>query len=160
MPRLDGHELPYFYRDVRDAHIGKLSDSIGRKPILIVVALFTHFLQFYPLMRFLTKCFYSSYDWRRCFWFGINSCTHLYGRNSGAENRGKLVATAIKHRSWFLCSILGHYYNKYYTGGAEFLTDENVWRWMLGVEALPALLYFVALFFVLKPSMVVCAKPS
>ena len=30
------------------------------------------------------------------------------------------------------------------------LTDENVWRWMLGVEFIPAVLYFLLLFFVPK----------
>ncbi|MDG2436525.1 MAG: MFS transporter [Polaribacter sp.] len=32
----------------------------------------------------------------------------------------------------------------------NFLTDENVWRWMLGIELIPALLYFSLLFFVPK----------
>jgi MFS family permease len=32
--------------------------------------------------------------------------------------------------------------------GMEFITEPNCWRWMLGAETVPALLYFVFLFFV------------
>jgi MFS family permease len=69
---------------------------------------------------------------------------------STAENRGKLVAIQQLNivLGFFAAFLSNYFFNKYNTSGETFLTDENVWRWMLGVELVPALLYFIFLFFV------------
>jgi len=45
----------------------------------------------------------------------------------------------------FLCNA---YLNGLNNDGAYGLTDNTVWRWMLGLEFFPAILYFILLFFV------------
>lgn len=40
--------------------------------------------------------------------------------------------------------------NSWFKSGSSFLTEDNIWRWMLGVEFFPAILYFLLLFFVPK----------
>ena len=153
MPRLDGPRVALLHRDVRDAHIRKLSDSIGRKPILIVVA-FLYALS--AILSAYAVSYEMLYTARMIGGVAFGSALILaptyIAEIAGAENRGKLVAIQQLNivLGFFAAFLSNYYFNKYYTGGAEFLTDENVWRWMLGVEALPALLYFVALFFVPK----------
>jgi len=47
--------------------------------------------------------------------------------------------------------LSNYYFNDLNTSGeASFLTNENVWRWMLGIEFIPAIIYFFALFFIPK----------
>jgi MFS transporter, SP family, arabinose:H+ symporter len=69
---------------------------------------------------------------------------------STAENRGKLVAIQQLNivLGFFAAFLSNYFFNKFNTPNNSFLTDENVWRWMLGVELIPAVLYFMALFFV------------
>jgi MFS family permease len=51
---------------------------------------------------------------------------------------------------FFAAFLSNYFFNKYNTTESTFLTDENVWRWMLGVELIPALCYFIFLFFIPK----------
>ena len=52
---------------------------------------------------------------------------------------------------FFAAFLSNYYFNKAFSGGeSTFLTDENVWRWMLGVEFIPAIVYFILMFFVPK----------
>ena len=71
---------------------------------------------------------------------------------STAENRGKLVSLQQLNIvfGFFAAFLSNYFFNKYNTIDSAFLTDENVWRWMLGVELIPAIIYFVFLFFVPK----------
>jgi len=46
--------------------------------------------------------------------------------------------------------LSNYFFNKYTASETTFLTDQNVWRWMLGVELIPAVCYFIFLFFVPK----------
>ena len=71
---------------------------------------------------------------------------------STAENRGKLVSIQqLNIVLGFFAAFLSNYYlNQYNVSGSEVLSDENVWRWMLGVEFFPAIFYFGLLFFVPK----------
>jgi SP family arabinose:H+ symporter-like MFS transporter len=71
---------------------------------------------------------------------------------STAENRGKLVSLQQLNIvfGFFAAFLSNYFFNKYNTLESSFLTDENVWRWMLGVELIPAVIYFVFLFFVPK----------
>ena len=71
---------------------------------------------------------------------------------STAENRGKLVSIQQLNIvfGFFAAFLSNYFFNKYNTSENIFLTDENVWRWMLGVEVIPAVIYFIFLFFVPK----------
>jgi SP family arabinose:H+ symporter-like MFS transporter len=51
---------------------------------------------------------------------------------------------------FFAAFLSNYFFNVYNTTESTFLTDENVWRWMLGVELIPAVIYFTFLFFVPK----------
>ena len=140
---------------------GKLSDVVGRKPILLVVA-------FLYALSALMSAYATSYE-MLCvarmiggFAFGaalILAPTYI-AEISRAANRGKLVSIqqlniVLGFFAAFLSNLL---FNNWYRNGAEFLTDENVWRWMLGVELLPALFYFVCLFFIPKSPRWLYAK--
>ena len=69
---------------------------------------------------------------------------------STAKSRGKLVSIQQLNivLGFFVAFLSNYYLNKLNTSGSTFLSDENVWRWMLGLELIPALIYFVLLFFV------------
>ena len=71
---------------------------------------------------------------------------------STAENRGKLVSIQQLNivLGFFAAFLSNYYFNQYNVSGSQLLSDENVWRWMLGVEFFPAILYFGLLFFVPK----------
>lgn len=130
---------------------GKLSDRIGRKKILIVVALL------YAVSAYLSAIA-SSYEMLYiarmigglAFGAALILAPAYIAEISSAENRGKLVSLQQLNIvfGFFAAFISNYYFNKVNTSGSEFLSDENVWRWMLGVELLPALLYFIFMFFV------------
>ena len=71
---------------------------------------------------------------------------------STAENRGKLVSIQQLNivLGFFAAFLSNYYFNQYNVSGSEVFSDENVWRWMLGVEFFPAIFYFGLLFFVPK----------
>ena len=67
-----------------------------------------------------------------------------------SEKRGRLVAIQQLN---LVIGLSAAYFSNYFlqnalSSGAAWLSEENVWRWMLGMETLPALIYFVMLFFV------------
>lgn len=63
---------------------------------------------------------------------------------STSKNRGKLVAL---YQFNIVLGILIAFISNYFLEGFAGLND---WRWMLGVEAIPALIYFVAILYVPK----------
>jgi len=132
---------------------GRLSDVIGRKTILLVVG-FT-----YALSAILSA-YANSYElllFARLiggFAFGaalILAPTYI-AEISRPGSRGTLVSIQqLNIVLGFFAAFLSNYYlNKIYTGGDSFLNTENIWRWMLGLEFFPAILYFLLLFFIPK----------
>jgi len=132
---------------------GKLSDMVGRKSILLIVG-FT-----YALSAILSA-YASSYEMLFIarmiggFAFGaalILAPTYI-AEISTPESRGKLVSIQqLNIVLGFFAAFLSNYYlNGLYNSGESFLTDSNVWRWMLGIEFFPAIFYFLCLFFVPK----------
>jgi MFS family permease len=124
---------------------------VGRKPILIIVA-------FLYALSALLSAYANSYE-MLCiarmiggFAFGaalILAPTYI-AEISSAQNRGKLVSIqqlniVLGFFAAFLSNLL---FNNWYKAGTELLSDENVWRWMLGIELVPAVFYFVCLFLV------------
>ena len=132
---------------------GRLSDVVGRKRILLVVgfayavsALFSAYATSYEML-YLARMLGG-------FAFGaalVLAPTYI-AEISTPESRGKLVSIQqLNIVLGFFAAFLSNYYlNKLFTGGNSFMTDDTVWRWMLGVEMLPAILYFLLLFFVPK----------
>ena len=130
---------------------GRLSDFFGRKKILIVVA-------FLYALSALLSAYATGYDmlWIARMLGGIAFGAALIlaptyiAEISSAENRGKLVSMQQLNivLGFFAAFLCNYYLNEINTSGESFLTDETVWRWMLGLEMIPAVLYFVLMFFV------------
>ena len=132
---------------------GRLSDLLGRRKLLIFVA----FL--YAISAVLSAAA-TSYEilyiarmiGGLAFGAALVLAPMYIAEISTAENRGKLVTIQQLNIvfGFFAAFLSNYFFNKYNTPNSDFLTDENVWRWMLGVELIPAILYFIFLFFVPK----------
>ena len=132
---------------------GRLSDKIGRKKVLIFVA-------FLYAISAVLSAMAGSYEMLYiariigglAFGAALVLAPIYIAEISTAENRGRLVSLQQLNIVFgFFAAFLSNYlFNKYNTSESTFLTDENVWRWMLGVELIPALCYFIFLFFVPK----------
>ncbi len=132
---------------------GRLSDIIGRKRILLMVGLF------YAVSA-LFSAYATSYEMLYLarmlggFAFGaalVLAPTYI-AEISTSENRGTLVSVQQLNivLGFFAAFLSNYYFNGAFKSGTSFLTEANVWRWMLGVEMIPAVLYFLLLFFVPK----------
>ena len=132
---------------------GRLSDRIGRKKILLVVA-------FFYALSAITSAYAISYETLYlsrmvgglAFGAALILAPTYIAEISTAENRGKLVSIQQLNivLGFFAAFLSNYYFNQYNVSGSQLLSDENVWRWMLGVEFFPAILYFGLLFFVPK----------
>lgn len=132
---------------------GRLSDLIGRKKTLIFVALL------YATSAILSAVA-TSYEMLYiariiggiAFGAALVLAPMYIAEISTAENRGKLVSLQQLNIvfGFFAAFLSNYFFNKYTASETTFLTDQNVWRWMLGVELLPAVCYFIFLFFVPK----------
>ncbi|WP_425236489.1 sugar porter family MFS transporter [Ulvibacterium sp.] len=130
---------------------GRLSDKIGRKKILIIVA-------FLYAVSALFSAYAISYEMLYiarmigglAFGAALILAPIYIAEISNAENRGKLVSIQQLNivLGFFAAFLSNYYFNKLYSSGDSFLTEDTVWRWMLGVELVPALLYFLFMFFV------------
>ena len=132
---------------------GRLSDIVGRKKILIVVA-------FLYAVSALFSAYATSYEMLYiarmigglAFGAALVLAPTYIAEISTAENRGKLVSIQQLNivLGFFAAFLSNYYFNKINIEGGSFFSDQNVWRWMLGVELIPALLYFILLFFIPK----------
>lgn len=130
---------------------GRISDIIGRKKVLLTVA-------FLYALSALLSAYAISYNmlWIARMIGGVAFGAALIlapvyiAEVSTAESRGKLVSIQqLNIVLGFFAAFLSNYYlNQMNAAGDAGLTSENVWRWMLGVEMIPAILYFILLFFV------------
>jgi len=132
---------------------GRLSDLIGRKKTLIFVALL------YAISAILSAVA-TSYEMLYiariiggiAFGAALVLAPMYIAEISTAENRGKLVSLQQLNIvfGFFAAFLSNYFFNKYTASETTFLTDQNVWRCMLGVELIPAVCYFIFLFFVPK----------
>ncbi len=133
---------------------GRLSDIVGRKIILLFVA-------FLYAFSAITSAYATSYEMLYvarmiggvAFGTALVIAPIYIAEISAAESRGKLVSIQQLNiiLGYFAAFLSNYSFNKAFaTGESDFLTDVNVWRWMLGVEFFPAILYFILLFFVPK----------
>ena len=130
---------------------GRLSDRLGRKKMLLLVA-------FLYAMSALFSAYAVTYEMLYlarmigglAFGAALILAPMYIAEISTAENRGVLVSIQQLNivLGFFAAFLSNYFFNKYNSPEHLFLNDENVWRWMLGVELFPALLYFLALFYV------------
>ncbi|GIR12474.1 MAG: MFS transporter [Cryomorphaceae bacterium] len=132
---------------------GRISDIWGRRKLLVFIALL---YAVSAILSALATSYEILYIARiiggLAFGAALVIAPMYIAEISTAENRGKLVSLQQLNIVFgFFAAFLSNYlFNKYNTIDSNFLTDENVWRWMLGIELIPALLYFSLLFFVPK----------
>ena len=130
---------------------GRFSDVIGRKKMLIFVA-FLYAIS--AVLSALAGSYEMLYVARiiggLAFGAALVLAPMYIAEISNAENRGKLVSLQQLNIvfGFFAAFLSNYFFNKYNTPESTFLSDENVWRWMLGVELIPAICYFIFLFFV------------
>ena len=132
---------------------GRLSDKTGRKKLLIIVAfLYAISAIFSAIATSYEMLYMARIIGGLAFGAALVLAPMYIAEISTAENRGKLVSLQQLNIvfGFFAAFLSNYFFNKYNTVDNTFLTDENVWRWMLGVELIPALLYFILLFFVPK----------
>ena len=131
---------------------GRISDVMGRKKMLLIVAFlyaFSAILSAYAIgyhMLWIARMIGGV-----AFGAALVIAPVYIAEVSTAKSRGKLVSIQQLNivLGFFAAFLSNYYFNEAYTSGASsFLTIENVWRWMLGVEFIPAISYFVLLFFI------------
>ncbi len=132
---------------------GRFSDFIGRKPLLIIVALF---YAISALLSAFAVTYVMLYVARIIGGLAFGAALVLapiyIAEIATAKDRGKLVTLQQLNIvfGFFAAFLSNYFFNKYNNTDASFLSDQTVWRWMLGVEFLPAIIYFIFLFFIPK----------
>ena len=132
---------------------GRLSDLIGRKKTLIFVALLYAISAILSAVATSYEMLYIARIIGGIAFGAVLVLAPMYiAEISTAENRGKLVSLQQLNIvfGFFAAFLSNYFFNKYTASETTFLTDQNVWRWMLGVELIPAVCYFIFLFFVPK----------
>lgn len=135
---------------------GWISDKIGRKKVLIVVAFV------YALSAFLSA-YATSYWilwWARfiggaAFGAALILAPMYIAEVSTAKNRGKLVSVQQLNIviGLSVAYFTGYFLQQYIADVAQTnvtINNDNVWRWMFGLELIPAVIYFFLLFLVPK----------
>lgn len=142
---------PSFSAMIAMLFAGRVSDLVGRKKVLIVVAflysvaaLFSAYAESYEML------YTARMIGGLAFGASLILAPTYIAEISTSKNRGKLVSIQQLNivLGFFAAFLSNYFFNKYNTSGDTFLTDANVWRWMLGVGFFPAVLYFIFLFFV------------
>jgi SP family arabinose:H+ symporter-like MFS transporter len=129
---------------------GSISTSFGRRKVLIYVALL-----------YAISAIGSAFAWSfetlviarmiggMAFGAALILGPLYIAEISPAASRGRLVSVQQLN---LVIGLSAAYFSNYFLqislGSSHLITEANVWRWMLGLEAIPALLYFLFLFFV------------
>ncbi len=130
---------------------GTLSDYIGRKKVLIFAALLYSVSAFFSA---LAPSYYVLVIARMIGGLGFGAAlvvAPIYiAELAPAEKRGKLVS--IQQLNIVLGFSISYFSNYFLLNamenGSTLLTETTVWRWMLGIEFFPAIIYFILMFFV------------
>ena len=129
---------------------GRISDRIGRKQVLIIVA----FL--YALSAILSAMAgsYSMLVIARmiggaAFGAALILAPMYIAEISPASDRGKLVSVQqLNIVLGFSAAYFSNYFILQQIDAGSFINEATAWRWMLGIELLPAALYFFLLFII------------
>lgn len=130
---------------------GRVSDLVGRKRILLVVA-------FLYALSAILSAYAVDYNmlWIARMIGGIAFGAALIlaptyiAEISTAKDRGKLVSVQQLNivLGFFAAFLCNYFLNQLNAQGSTWLDDRTVWRWMLGLEFFPAMLYFFLMFLV------------
>lgn len=137
---------PSFAAMISMLFAGRMSDRWGRKPLLIIVAIL---YTVSALWSAYAQTYESLYIARMVGGLAFGAALILapiyIAEISTSANRGKLVAIQQLNIvfGFFAAFLSNYHFNESLTAGIYDI--ENVWRWMLGVEMIPAALYFIAL---------------
>ena len=134
---------------------GRISDIFGRKKVLIVVAaLYAVSAMFSALAGGYSELVIARMIGGFAFGAALILAPVYIAEIATAERRGQLVSvnqlnivvgfSAAYFCNYVLNNILANPEHAWFAG----LTDKTVWRWMLGIETLPALMYLALLMFV------------
>ncbi len=142
---------------------GPLSDIYGRKKILITIA------ALYVISAILSAFSVSYFMLVMARMIGGLAFASLVlapmyiAEISPAKYRGKMISiNQFNIVVGFSVAYFANYYLLKMSGGASELAitlgiTENVWRWMLGLEIVPAFLYFILLFIIPEsPRWLIC----
>ena len=129
---------------------GPISDRVGRKPVLIMVA-FLYALS--AIWSALAGSYEALYIARMiggvAFGAALVLAPAYIAEISPAESRGKMVS--VQQLNIVLGFSVAYFSNYFFQGAiseAGTFTEANIWRWMLGIEFFPAILYFFCLFII------------
>ena len=127
---------------------GKMSDQVGRKKILIIVAFLYAFSAIASAYSFDYQTLYiSRMIGGLAFGAALILAPTYIAEISNSNNRGTLVSIQqLNIVLGFFAAFLSNYFFNEINSTSDFFNDENVWRWMLGVEFIPAILYFILMF--------------
>jgi MFS family permease len=121
---------------------GRPSDRFGRRPVLIAIAVL-YFVS--AVGSGLAWDWYSFLVFRFIGGIGVGGASVVspmyIAEISPASVRGRLVALTQFN---VVLGILLAFFSNYLI--AQWMLEETAWRWMLGVEALPAAAFFALLF--------------
>ena len=131
---------------------GTISDRVGRKPVLIVVAfLYAWSAIWSAYAGGFTSLVIARMIGGLAFGAALILAPIYIAEISPAKNRGKLVSIQqLNIVLGFSVAYFSNYFLQSSVGTSEGLTEANVWRWMLGIEFFPAILYFLLLFTIPK----------
>jgi len=125
-----------------NALAGFLSDAFGRKKVLLLTALFFMVSALISAITTNYTIFVVSRILGGIAVGGAILIAPVYiAEISPSKLRGSLVSF---NQLMIVIGISASFFSNYFL----LNLGENCWRWMLGVEAIPAALYFVLLFFV------------
>lgn len=127
---------------------GTISDYIGRKKVLIIAALL---YSISALFSAIAPTYEILIGARMIGGIGFGAALVLapmyIAEIAPPERRGVLVS--IQQFNIVLGFSVSYFSNYAMLNAVgEVFTEYNVWRWMLGIEFLPAIFYFIAMFFV------------
>lgn len=129
---------------------GALSDRLGRKRVLIWVAFLYAVSAILSALAPSTVVLVAARMLGGVAFGAALILAPMYiAEISSAERRGRMVSVQqLNIVLGFSAAYFSNYYLLQAIDTTVWLTEATAWRWMLGIEALPALLYFVVAFFI------------
>lgn len=129
---------------------GALSDALGRKRVLIIVAFLYAISAILSALAPTTIVLVVARMLGGIAFGAALILAPMYiAEISPAEQRGRLVSVQqLNIVLGFSAAYFSNYYLLQAIGDTGWITEATAWRWMLGIEAVPALIYFGVAFFV------------
>ncbi|MEL7120207.1 MAG: sugar porter family MFS transporter [Bacteroidota bacterium] len=127
---------------------GTISDYVGRKKVLIVVA-------FLYILSAIWSAFAGGYIdlvmarmiGGLAFGAALILAPIYIAEISPAAQRGRMVSIQqLNIVLGFSAAYFSNYFLQSSLENSDWLNDGNIWRWMFGMECIPAIIYFFALF--------------